>query len=388
MFAHKVASPASRGYEGAHQRILEAELGAAHPSRRRRTRTSPIGALAIPYASAVPSARATVKRSEEIASLVRRLYVALVAGDAEAIDGAFSQDPGVLAIGTDSAEWWSGWRVITRMFRTQIEEADGDSFAVDFRPGVLECFEEGSVGWCQDDTIVVMPNGSEMQARMTLLLHVEGVAWKIVQLHFSFGIDNEVTFGKVYTTNLDAMAESVKAERPDLSGVAASDGTVTIVFTDIEASTEINERLGDRRWLDLLHWHDAVSRDIAGQLGGTVVKSQGDGYMLAFRSASQALTFCLDVQEATRPGFGGEAVRVRIGVNTGDAMHDGDDFFGHAVTVAARVASQARGEETLVTDLVAGLVAGGDRFAFGPPLPVELKGITGTFGLRSLTRAL
>lgn len=349
--------------------------------------SSPGASCAPSYAAAVPAARPTLKRSEEIAALVRRLYAALVAGDAEALEGAFSTDPGVLAIGTDAAEWWSGWTTITRMLRTQIEEADGDSFALDLRPGVLECFEEGTVAWSQDDPIVVMPDGTAMPARMTLLFHVEGVAWKIVQLHFSFGIENELTFGKLYTTNLDAMAESVNVERPDFSGVAAPDGTVTIVFTDIEASTETNERLGDRRWLDLLRWHDGVIRGIAGQLGGTVVKSQGDGYMLAFRSASQALDFCLAVQEATRAGFDGEVVRVRIGVNAGDPIRNGDDFFGHAVTVSARVASQAHGDETLVTDLVAGLVGGSERFAFGPPLQVELKGLSGTFGLRALTPA-
>ena len=318
---------------------------------------------------------------------MRRFYRALIVGDAEAVDGAFGQDPSVLAIGTDAAEWWSGWSVVTQMLRTQFEEADGDSFATDIRPGLLECFEEGSVGWCQDNPIVVMPDGSEFNSRLTLVLHVEGLAWKILQLHFSFGIANEATFGKTYTTNLNAIADSVSEERPDLSGVASPDGTVTIVFTDVEASTEINERLGDRRWIDLLRWHDGVVRGVAGQHGGTVVKSQGDGYMLAFGSASHALDFCLEVQEATRAGFEGEVVRVRIGVNTGDAIRDGDDFFGHAVTVAARVASHAHGEETLVTDLVAGLVAGAKRFEFGSPLHAELKGLAGTFGLRALARA-
>jgi len=85
--------------------------------------------MTAPYAAAVPVARAMSKRSEEIAAFVRRLYGAVIVGDAEAVDGAFSQDPGVLAIGTDAAEWWSRWSVITRMLRTQFEEADGDSSA-------------------------------------------------------------------------------------------------------------------------------------------------------------------------------------------------------------------------------------------------------------------
>jgi len=318
---------------------------------------------------------------------MRRFYRAIVVGDVEAVNGAFSQDTGVLAIGTDAEEWWSGWPVISRMWRTQIEEADGDSFAADFRAGLLECFEEGSVGWCQDNPVVVMPDGSLYDARLTAVLHLEGFAWKFVQCHISFGIANEETFGKTYTTNLSAMADSVSTERPDLSGVAAPDGTVTIVFTDIEASTEINERLGDQRWLDLLRWHDGIVRGTVDRFGGLVVKSQGDGYMLAFGSASKALDCCLALQEATRRGFEGETVRVRIGVNTGDAIREGDDFFGHAVTVAARVASLAHGEETLVTELVAGLVAGAKRFSFDPLQLVELKGLAGAFGLRAIARA-
>jgi quinol monooxygenase YgiN len=48
---------------------------------------------------------------------------------------------------------------------------------------------------------------------------------------------------------IDEVAESVSSERPDLARVTAADGTVTIMFTDIESSTEWNERLGDERWL-------------------------------------------------------------------------------------------------------------------------------------------
>ena len=303
------------------------------------------------------------------------------------MEGAISQGAGTLVIGSDAEEWWSGWRVISRMLKAQFEEADGDSVLMDLRPGVLDCFEENSVGWCQDNPVLVMPEGAEFEARWTFVLHLEGVSWKIVQSHLSIGIENEQTFGKTYTTNLDAMLVSVSEERPDMSSASAADGTVTIVFTDIEASTEINERLGDRRWIDLLRWHDGEVRNAAERCAGTVVKSLGDGYMLAFRSASQALDFCLSLQDSTSNGFEGEVVRIRVGANTGDSVREGDDFFGQAVTVAARVASQAHGDETLVTDLVANLVVGSDRFEFGPPLHVELKGLTGPFVLRALTRA-
>jgi class 3 adenylate cyclase len=114
------------------------------------------------------------------------------------------------------------------------------------------------------------------------------------------------------------------------------------------------------------------------------VKSAGDGYMLAFGSASHALQCARGIQSASIPGFHGQPVRVRIGVNSGEVIKDRDDFYGHAVVVAARVAAHALGGETLVTELVAGLVAGDDRFNFGPPRSAELKGLDGEFSLLPL----
>jgi class 3 adenylate cyclase len=111
------------------------------------------------------------------------------------------------------------------------------------------------------------------------------------------------------------------------------------------------------------------------------VKSQGDGFMLAFSSASRALDFASAAQEAMLVGYKGQTVRIRVGINTGDAIRERDDFYGRAVILAARVASQAAGGEVCVSDLVAALVAGVDRFKFGAPRSVELKGLSGTHTL-------
>jgi class 3 adenylate cyclase len=54
------------------------------------------------------------------------------------------------------------------------------------------------------------------------------------------------------TTSVDEVAAKIGEERPSLRRVAAPDGTVTMLFSDIEASTVVNERLGDVRWLELL----------------------------------------------------------------------------------------------------------------------------------------
>lgn len=330
----------------------------------------------------MPTTKEPVRRSDELARVVRRFYRAIVVGDIDAIESAFSGDDCVLRVGTDAEEWWMTKAAVVGMFRQQFEEAEGVSYAAAIEPGDLVAYEEGTIGWVQDEPNFVMPNGESMKGRMTIVFRIEGISWQIVQMHFSFGLPNADTFGMTYLTTLDSIAGTVGSERPDLSSVTASDGTVTIAFTDVEASTEIAERLGDRRWLELLHWHDGIIREQVSKFGGTVVKKQGDGYMLAFGAASSALDFALGLQDSMLSTYQGEPVRVRIGLNTGDVIREGEDFYGHAVTVAARVAAQARGSETLVTDLVSGLVAGVDRFEFGPPREEALKGLKGTFVLR------
>ena len=82
-------------------------------------------------------------------------------------------------------------------------------------------------------------------------------------------------------------------DKPDLRPHAAPDGTVTILFSDIEGSTAMTERLGDQRWLELLRSHNDIVRQRVAAHEGFEVKSEGDGFMLAFQSARKALE-CAD----------------------------------------------------------------------------------------------
>src|SRR5262249_28188111 len=100
------------------------------------------------------------------------------------------------------------------------------------------------------------------------------------------------------------------------------EGTLTIVFTDIAGSSELAERLGDLRWLEVLAAHDALLRREAAARDGYVVKAQGDGLMLAFTSARAAIDFAVAVQRglaARNADVPGEELRVRIGLHTGEA---------------------------------------------------------------------
>ena len=180
-------------------------------------------------------------------------------------------------------------------------------------------------------------------------------------------------------TSIDAVAATVYADKPDLRTHAAPDGTVTIMFSDIEGSTALAERLGDRRFIELLREHNALVREKLKAHGGFEVKSEGDGFMLAFQSARRALECAVDIQRAfaKRNESADEPIRVRIGLHTGEALKEGDDFFGKHVNLAARVAGQAQGGEILVSSLLKDLTESAGEFAFGEGRKVELKGLKG-----------
>jgi len=180
-------------------------------------------------------------------------------------------------------------------------------------------------------------------------------------------------------TSIDAVAASVYVDKPDLRPHAAPDGTVTIMFSDIEGSTAMTERLGDQRWLELLRGHNAIVRKRVAAHEGFEVKSEGDGFMLAFQSARRALLCAIDIQRAfeAHNGQAEEPVKVRIGLHTGEAIKEGDDFFGKHVNLAARVAGQAAGGEILVSSLLKELTESAGEFAFGDERKVELKGLKG-----------
>ncbi|MCH8919893.1 MAG: hypothetical protein IIA23_04200, partial [Chloroflexi bacterium] len=180
-------------------------------------------------------------------------------------------------------------------------------------------------------------------------------------------------------TSIDAVAASVYVDKPDLRLHAAPDGTVTILFSDIEGSTVMTERLGDQRWLELLRGHNAIIREQVAAHEGFEVKSEGGGFMLAFGSARKALECAVDIQLAfaARNESADEPIRVRIGLHTGEAIKEADDFFGKNVILAARIAGQAQGGEILVSSLLKELTESGGDIAFGDGREVELKGLTG-----------
>jgi class 3 adenylate cyclase len=87
---------------------------------------------------------------------------------------------------------------------------------------------------------------------------------------------------------------------------------------------------------------------------------------------------------AARAEQGGEPIRVRMGLHTGEAIRERDDFFGRNVVVAARIAAQARGGEVLVSAPLRQLADGAADVVFGEPRELDLKGLSGTYLVHSV----
>ena len=139
------------------------------------------------------------------------------------------------------------------------------------------------------------------------------------------------------------------------------------------------ERIGDQASLRRLHEHHRIVRQALQHHGGREVKVQGDGFMIAFNGAARAMRCAMEIQRAFRdhvPASGEDPIAVHIGINTGDAVVEGDDYIGHTVIVASRLADAAAPGEILVSSLSEQLVAGSGEFVFGAPRETRLKGMT------------
>jgi adenylate cyclase len=352
------------------------------PVAVRRARVA-LGERRIALASAVRHA-CPVEPSEEIRRVIERWTKAIADGDGETVLGRLSHESGALIVGTDPAEWWRGAEAHA-VWSRQIKEIGRFPIVAT----EVDAWEEGSVGWAAVKEVVNLETGS-FESRATYVLHLERGEWKVVQVHWSFPRSLVETLGRTLTVSIEQLEETIQRDQPDLSASRAVDGTITIVFTDIVDSTPTLGRLGDEGWLEVIRRHRAVILEVTEAHGGTVVETQGDGSMLAFPSARRAVACARAIQEETGRVFANHTppIQVRIGIHTGDAIRDAEQFFGTTVHYAARVASHAGGGEVLVSEAVHQLVTGAaDGSTFVGGREVELKGIAGTHRVYALSLA-
>jgi len=136
-------------------------------------------------------------------------------------------------------------------------------------------------------------------------------------------------------------------------GVGAPSGTVTFLFTDIEGSTRLFRHLG-HRFVGVLDRHRELVRAAVERHDGAEVSSEGDGLFFAFAGAGAAIAAAVDAQRALLDEpWGDGAVRVRMGLHTGDATPHNGDYVALAVHQAARVREAAHGAQVVVSEATA-----------------------------------
>ncbi len=164
-------------------------------------------------------------------------------------------------------------------------------------------------------------------------------------------------------------------ERAEAGLKLSPDDVHTILFTDVEGSTALTDRLGDARSRELLREHERMVREALKAHGGSEVKTMGDGFMTSFSSASKALECAIAMQRAFAEHNESveEPIKVRIGLNAGEPIAEDDDLFGTAVNLAARIAAQAEGGEILASEAVRQIVAG-KKFPFSGRGETALRG--------------
>jgi adenylate cyclase len=189
--------------------------------------------------------------------------------------------------------------------------------------------------------------------------------------------------------SIEDLAGWARVERPNLGKITAGD-RVVLVFSDIEGSTERNERLGDLGWVKVLERHNQLIEKRVADHRGYVVKNQGDGFMIAFAEPVDAIRCCVAVQRALLMATEAhdtdrwDGIKVRMGAHVGTSVRRGDDLFGLDVAMAARIADLAKGGQILVSEAMRASVGAVDGIEFGAPREVDLKGIRGAQNIYSV----
>jgi len=326
-----------------------------------------------------PIVRADPQTREAILERVAEFERYYNGRDADSLNTLYLRDDDFVFIGSGEHEIWvAGEGIDPPGFRRDFEQIEAIAME---RQWQSEVSAAGSVAWVALQWSVRWTiGGAENQGimrRSFVFEHRDG-KWMVAHSHGSFPADQPG--GAAWPEKMDALAFSVGADRTDFLAQAAPDGTVTLLFTDIEGSTAITERLGDIRWLELLRMHNSLVREQAEEHGCYEVKSQGDGFMFASQSARRAVQCAIGIQRAfaEHNETTAEPIRVRIGLHAGEVLKDADDFFGKHVILASRIAGEARGGEILVSSLIKELTESVGDVTYSEPRTVELKGLAGT----------
>jgi class 3 adenylate cyclase len=186
-------------------------------------------------------------------------------------------------------------------------------------------------------------------------------------------------FGLRSAHMLAGLAAEDEASNKKLQAMAHG-GTVGIVFADLADFTRYTATYGDEVAIDLLNKLGAVIERKTKACKGEVVKRLGDGFLLAFPSASQAVRGALSIRDAVRrlETRDGGAPKLRIAVHAGEPLVEGDDLLGHDVNLTARLLDHCEPGEVVVSRPAKDLSERRlKKISFGRERRVKIKGLAG-----------
>lgn len=317
--------------------------------------------------------------SPELIAITERWIELMNRRDFSAVANLFLRTESGRYVGTDAHEWWQGKPYVDAYAQHQDEMPD---FVIDIQE--IEAFEAGSVGWSAVRTLTTFEGWQPRALRFTFVFVLDSGIWRITQTHGSFAVPNPEVMGVEMTRSLEELLASIGGGVEEAIRGSVRQGTVTLVFTDIEGSTELAADVGDEVWARAIEWHDTTIRTIVEAEGGTLVKMLGDGAMAAFESVREAARATVTIQRSFAERTEAPPMRVRIGLHVGDVVLTGEDYLGSTVNKAARIAAAANGGEIVVSSAVRSLLGDDREFEFGEVRTVGLKGIEGVHEIARL----
>lgn len=161
----------------------------------------------------------------------------------------------------------------------------------------------------------------------------------------------------------------------------AHGGTIGIVFVDVAGFTSFTAANGDEAAIDLLTKLGKLIERSAKTGKGEIVKRLGDGFLLAFSSASQAVRAAISLQESVRKARSADEtfdVHLRVAVHAGEPLIDQDDLLGHDVNLTARFLDCCTPGTVVISEAAKEMAEKRLRkIAFGAPRRVKIRGLAG-----------
>jgi len=155
-----------------------------------------------------------------------------------------------------------------------------------------------------------------------------------------------------------------------------------MMFTDMQGFTDMTQRLGDRKGLEVLLTHNRILREHLSKYEGHEQDSAGDGFFSVFQSCRQAVACAVSLQ-LTLAAYNAEhpeqPIRVRCGLSVGEPLQKDEDggYYGRAVIEGARISAKANGGQIFVSELVQAMLRPSGDFEFRAVGAFDLKGLPG-----------